>query len=275
MTGVSIVLDKVVQRFAQPGKARPVTVLDGVSLTFDTAGINVVLGPSGCGKTTLLTLMGGVRPVGVRTPTSGSVRIHGKQCRGPHDDVIMVFQNYGNRPDLTVWENVEFPLTLKRWRMGVDRKARNDRVDQMLERVGLSDKADLFPYQLSGGQNQRVALARALVLRPRILLMDEPFGALDAQTREEMQNLLIELYEQHPCVVMFVTHDTHEALLLGDRVVLLSSDPARVVDDFVIDRPRPRDVEWQHSSEAVAMRKRILDSLHGDHEGEPDRSPDA
>jgi ABC-type nitrate/sulfonate/bicarbonate transport system ATPase subunit len=131
----------------------------------------------------------------------------------------------------------------------------------MLKAVGLWRTSRLRPAQLSGGQNQRVALARALVLRPRILLMDEPFGALDAQTREEMQQLLIELYQSWPCLVVFVTHDVTEALVLGDRVIVLSAQPARVADDFVISEARPRSA-MAALGEAQALEERILTQLH-------------
>ena len=194
----------------------------------------MLLGPSGCGKSTLLHMMGGVRPFDVVTPTTGTVLIDGKRCDGPHEDVVMVFQQYSNRPDMTVYENIEFPFTLKLWRNRVPRNEARQRVETMLAAVGLGDKRGLFPHQLSGGQNQRVALARALALRPRILLMDEPFGALDAQTREEMQALLAELYKTNPCLIMFVTHDVTEALVLGDRVIVFATQPAVVSDDFTI-----------------------------------------
>ena len=210
----------------------------------------MLLRPSGCGKSTRLHMMGGVRPMGVKTPTSGSILIDGVDCAGPHDDSVMAFQRYANRPDLTVFENVAFPFRLKLWKNKVPESEWRQRVQDMLKAVGLADKQKLRPSQLSGGQNQRVALARALVLRPRILLMDEPFGALDAQTREEMQGLLIELYNAWPCLVIFVTHDVTEALILGDRVIVLSSQPARVADEFTIDTPRPRSVAWHRSSAA-------------------------
>jgi ABC-type nitrate/sulfonate/bicarbonate transport system ATPase subunit len=132
----------------------------------------------------------------------------------------------------------------------------------MLEAVGLADKAKLRPSQLSGGQNQRIALARSLMLRPRILLMDEPFGALDAQTREEMQKLLVKLYQEYQCLIVFVTHDVTEALLLGDRVVVLSTQPARIADDFEIATPKPRDSGWLRMPEAAALEQRILSRLH-------------
>jgi ABC-type nitrate/sulfonate/bicarbonate transport system ATPase subunit len=128
--------------------------------------------------------------------------------------------------------------------------------------VGLADKAKLRPSHLSGGQNQRIALARSLMLKPRILLMDEPFGALDAQTREEMQKLLVRLFAEYPCLIVFVTHDVTEALLLGDRVVVLSTQPARIADDFEIAAPKPRDSGWLRMPEAMALEQRILSRLH-------------
>ncbi len=260
---LDVSVSKVVQEYPHPDGEGVVRILDEIDLEFSTPTINMLLGPSGCGKSTLLRLLGGVRPIGVRSPTSGKVRIGGALCDGPHDDAVMVFQRYANRPDLTVYENVAFPFRLKLWQRRVPRAEQDTRVRQMLEAVGLDDKADLRPSQLSGGQNQRVALARALVLRPRILLMDEPFGALDAQTREEMQRLLIDLWESQKCIIVFVTHDVTEALLLGDRVIVLSASPAKVVDDFRIEEPRPRSNAWLMSTPVVQMKDRILGRLHG------------
>jgi ABC-type nitrate/sulfonate/bicarbonate transport system ATPase subunit len=261
MSDISVQLAGIVQEYPRPegGVNR---VIDGVDLEFDKPQIVMVLGPSGCGKSTLLRMLGGVRPHGVRTPTDGTVTIDGAPCVQPHDDAVMVFQRYSNRPDLSVRENVAFPFRFGLWRRRIDSKSAAQRVDQMLAAVGLADKAKLKPHQLSGGQNQRVALARALVLRPRILLMDEPFGALDAQTREEMQTLLVSLYDENPCLVVFVTHDVTEALRLGDRVVVLSVGPAQVVDDFVITEPRPRTTLWQRSTAATQLEERILTHLH-------------
>lgn len=258
---VSLVLKDIVQEYPAPdgGVTR---VVDGLNLSIECHGINMLLGPSGCGKSTILHMLGGVRPMGVETPTSGTVLIDGVECHGAHDDSVMVFQRYANRPDLTVFENVAFPFRLKLWRKRLSEVEWRGRVAEMLKAVGLFDKQALHPAQLSGGQNQRVALARALVLRPRILLMDEPFGALDAQTREEMQRLLIDLYKVSPCLVVFVTHDVTEALMLGDRVIVLSTQPARVADDFTIDEPRPRSGVWQRSTEAMRLEERVLTQLH-------------
>ena len=258
---VSISLVDIVQEYPDPagGVNR---VVDGLNLAIDAPRLMMLLGPSGCGKSTILRMMGGVRPHGVQTPTSGEVQIDGVPCHGPHDDAVMVFQQYANRPDLTVWDNVAFPFRLTLWRDRFTKAEREQRVTEILDAVGLSDQAALHPHQLSGGQNQRVALARALVLRPRILLMDEPFGALDAQTREEMQHLLGALHRDQPCAIVFVTHDVTEALLLGDRVVVLSAGPAKVVDDFALSEARPRSRAWQQSTEVQALEERILGHLH-------------
>ena len=260
-SAISVELKDIVQEY--PASGGGITrVVDGINLVFDRPGINMLLGPSGCGKSTILYMLGGVRPMNARTPTSGSIRIDGIECEDAHDDCVMVFQRYANRPDLSVFDNVAFPFRLKLWEKRVPESEWRKRVTGMLESVGLSDKKNLRPSQLSGGQNQRVALARALVLRPRILLMDEPFGALDAQTREEMQMLLNDLYHERPCLVVFVTHDVTEALVLGDRVIVLSTQPAKVADDFSIGAPRPRSTSWQRSEEAVQLEKRILSQLH-------------
>ncbi len=260
---LDVTVSQVVQEYPRPDGEGVQRILDGIDLELNAPTINMLLGPSGCGKSTLLRLLGGVRPIGVKSPTSGEVRIGGVPCNGPHDEAVMVFQRYANRPDLTVYENVAFPFRLKLWRARVPPAEQETRVQEMLEAVGLADKAELRPSQLSGGQNQRVALARALVLRPRILLMDEPFGALDAQTREEMQRLLIDLWKAQKCIVVFVTHDVTEALLLGDRVLVLSASPATIVDDFRIDEPRPRSDAWLMSTPVVQMKDRILQRLHG------------
>ena len=258
---LSVNLRSIVQEYPAPGGG-VTRVVDGISLRMEGPGINMLLGPSGCGKSTILRMMGGVRPLEVQTPSSGEVLIDGLPCTGAHDDAIMVFQRYANRPDLSVWDNVAFPFRLKLWRDRLSQKEWTERVRETIAAVGLGDKHDLRPAQLSGGQNQRVALARALVLRPRILLMDEPFGALDAQTRGEMQVLLSELHRQHPCLVVFVTHDVTEALTLGDRVIVLSAQPAKIADDFRIDEPRPRQGLWLRSTEASKLEERVLSQLH-------------
>lgn len=244
-----------------------VRVVDGVSLKFDKPGLNMLLGPSGCGKSTVLRMMGGVRPNDVVTPTSGNIFINGLACTGPSDDAVTVFQKYANRPDQSVWDNVYAPFKFKMWRAVISKDEAEKRTRDVLEAVGLLDKKNLRPAQLSGGQNQRVALARALALQPRILLMDEPFGALDAQTRSNMQEMLTKLYLVHPCLVVFVTHDVTEALTLGDRVIVMSTSPARIADDFLIAESHPRSIEWQQSAFAKQLQERILNNLHHNSEG--------
>lgn len=240
-------------------------VLDGINLTLDGPKINMLLGPSGCGKSTLLRMLGGVRPVGVKTPTSGEVIINGQHCDGPLDEAITVFQKYTNRPDLTVYENVMLPFTFKLWRRSVPKAEAVERVERFLTEVGLWDKRNLRPAQLSGGQQQRVALARALSLNPKILLMDEPFGALDSQTRLSMQQLLIKLHASHPCMIVFITHDVTEALTVGDRVISLSPPPAKVALDLEIIEPRehePRSTAWLRSSTGTQLEAQLLQALN-------------
>jgi ABC-type nitrate/sulfonate/bicarbonate transport system ATPase subunit len=263
---VKVQLSDIVQEYPHPSGEGTLRVVDNISLSYEGPGINMLLGPSGCGKSTILKMMGGVRPVETRTPTSGTVKIDDVPCHGAHDDAITVFQKYLNRQDLTVRENVEYPFLFRLWKT-VSRAERDERVTKALESVGLKDKADNYPSQLSGGQNQRVALARALVLRPRILLMDEPFGALDAQIRAEMQALLVRLWEEQKCLVVFVTHDITEALLLGDRVTVLSTQPARVALDLKIEEPRPRNEAWLRTNEAMQLSEQIITNLRHEKNG--------
>jgi ABC-type nitrate/sulfonate/bicarbonate transport system ATPase subunit len=250
----------IVQEYAQPG-GNILRVIDNITLKFERPSINMLLGPSGCGKSTLLRMLGGVRPWNVTTPTSGQVKIDDVSCHGAHPDAVMVFQHYANRPDLTVRDNIAYPFAFNEWKRRLTKAEIEERVNQILQEVGLNDKRDLYPSQLSGGQNQRVALARALVLRPRILLMDEPFGALDAQTRSTMQTLLGQLHLAHPCLIVFVTHDVTEALLLGDRVLVMSTQPARIVADFDIFIPRPRSTDWLSSADAREMHDTVVEHL--------------
>lgn len=236
------------------------TVIDNVNITFNGPSINVIMGPSGCGKSTLMRMMGGVRPQGVVTPTKGEVIVNGVSVHDQLDEAVTVFQQYSNRPDLTVRENVMFPFTLKFWKSRVEKAEAMARVEDMIKVVGLAGKEDHYPTQLSGGQNQRVALARAMVTRPKILLMDEPFGALDPLTRDDMQKLLLQLQEAHEMFVVFITHDVQEALAVGDRVVILSKQPATIADDILLTAQKPRG-NWLQTSQAREYRDRILTKL--------------
>ena len=261
MSHAKIELRNIHQSYSD-GKGGSTQVVKDISLLFEKPGIHMLLGPSGCGKSTILRMMGGVRPFDAVTPTSGEVLIDGVPCHSAHDDAVMVFQRYANRPDLNVFDNVAFPFRLGLWKKKIPASEWKPRVEEVIKAVGLGDKSELFPHELSGGQNQRVALARALVLRPRILLMDEPFGALDAQTRESAQKLLVNLFNAQPCTIIFVTHDVSEALLLGDRITVLSSQPAIIADDFVIEEPRPRDSHWLASPKGVELSDRVIACLH-------------
>lgn len=232
---IKLHLKDVVQEY--PAPAGGVTrILDPVNLTLEGPSINMLMGQSGCGKSTLLRMLGGVRPQGVKTPSSGAIieEVDGKQRQIDDclDDAVMVFQRYANRPDLTVRQNIAFPFTLDVWKKRVPIEAARARVEMLVNEVGLKDKENLYPHQLSGGQNQRVALARALVTQPKILLLDEPFSALDHKLRVQMQQLLVDLWNTHPCLIVMVTHDPREATALGDRIIVLGGGrPAKVVLD--------------------------------------------
>ncbi|WP_405659898.1 ABC transporter ATP-binding protein [Streptomyces sp. NBC_01166] len=195
-----------------------------------------VVGTSGCGKSTLLNVVAGLVP-----PTTGTVVLDGSRVEGPGRDRGMVFQKYTLFPWMTAVQNVEFAL---RDQAGLTRRERRAEALALLDQVGLGARTDAFPDQLSGGMQQRVAIARALSYRPAVLLMDEPFGALDALTRRVMQDLLTQLWEQHRLTVLFVTHDIEEAVYLSDRVLVMGGTPGRIRRDIPIDlaRPRTRDV---------------------------------
>jgi NitT/TauT family transport system ATP-binding protein len=202
-------------------------IIGGISLKMEGPSINVIMGPSGCGKSTLLRMFGGVRPPNVVTPTSGSIKVDGKEVSQDSADAVTVFQAYSNRPDLSVRKNVELPFKLKLWQ-NVKRDEQNARIDELLKKVGLYDRQDHLPHQLSGGQQQRVAIARALAVKPKILLLDEPFGALDPVTRSNTRTLLRELVNEHPCLAVMITHDVDEAAELGDKIFILSTAPAMI-----------------------------------------------
>ncbi|HLH22243.1 MAG TPA: ABC transporter ATP-binding protein [Chloroflexota bacterium] len=212
-----------------------------------------LLGPSGCGKTTLLRIIGGLI-----LPTQGFVTIAGERLRGPHEQVSMVFQDFRLLPWRTVVANVEFPLELQ----GVSSAARRAKAEALLAMIGLEKFRDFFPHQLSGGMRQRVALARALVTDPAIVLMDEPFGALDAQTREVMQVELLKLWETVTMTVVFVTHSVDEAVLLSDEIMVMTRGPGRVKTWITVDLPRPRWTDEVRSSlEFVQYRRQVWDLL--------------
>ncbi|MFI6145502.1 ABC transporter ATP-binding protein [Streptomyces sp. NPDC051109] len=234
--GAALRLDGV--RLGRPGGS---AVLDGLDLDIRPGEVLAVVGPSGCGKSTLLRTLAGLLP-----PLAGTVTQDGAPVTRPDADRALVFQDDALLPWRTVRGNLELPLLIRR----VPRAERRRTAEEWLARVGLADHALKLPHQLSGGQRQRVQLARALAARPRAVLMDEPFGALDAQTRGGMQDLLVGVLAGTGATVVFVTHDVDEALFVGDRVALLATGA-------VLDVPAPRD----RSADLSALRRRILASL--------------
>ncbi|QGM48061.1 ATP-binding cassette domain-containing protein [Methylocystis heyeri] len=206
-------------------------VLSNVDLTVEAGEFVCVIGPSGSGKSTALNLI-----AGLLTPASGEVLVSGEPVREPGAERGVVFQNYSLFPWKTALDNVAFGPRMQ----GNSRAEARRAAFVWLEKVGLSAYASRFPATLSGGMQQRVAIARALINRPAVLLMDEPFGALDAQTRALMQELLLDLWSNSRCTVFFVTHDVEEALILADRVIVLSASPGRILLDLPVRLPRPR-----------------------------------
>lgn len=225
-----------------------------------------ILGPSGCGKSTVLRLIAGLSP---QFPaTSGSVLVNGVPVAAPGPDRGFVFQDYANFPHRTVLDNVAFGLECAQ----VPEKERKERAREWIGKVGLDPSKDAFkyPHQLSGGMNQRVAIARTLIMRPRILLMDEPFGALDPSTRQRMQDLLVRLWRELEATVFFITHDVPEAVYLGDRVFIFSPSPGTVVHQLAVmppDRPAQEMQSEPHFLESVRHVRSLLDALESQKSG--------
>lgn len=211
----------------------PLTALDGVDLSIAQHEFVAVLGPSGCGKSTLLRLT-----AGLMAPTQGRVSVFGHAVQAPRDDVGIVFQQATLLPWANVFDNVTFPAKHKRGRVDAKDRAR---ASEVIEAVGLKGFEARLPAELSGGMQQRVGIARALFLNPDILLMDEPFSALDALTRDAMGFELLKLWQSSPKTVMFITHSIPEAVLLADRIVVMSARPGRIIADMKVPLGRPRD----------------------------------
>ncbi|ABN56782.1 MULTISPECIES: ABC transporter ATP-binding protein [Methanoculleus] len=220
--------------------------LEGVNLEIRDTEFICLVGPSGCGKTTLLRII-----AGLETATTGAVTVDGRAVTGPDPKRGMVFQEYSLFPWRRVIDNVAFGLEMK----GVAKEERRRTADRYIEMVGLSQFRDAYPYELSGGMRQRVAIARALANDPDVLLMDEPFGALDAQTRNRMQKELLFLWEQTKKTIVFVTHSVDEAVYLATRIVVLSPRPGSIREIIEIPWPHPRD---RTSAEFAEVRRRVL-----------------
>ncbi|HGL6718687.1 ABC transporter ATP-binding protein [Burkholderia contaminans] len=248
-----VILDvrHVGKRFATPqGEC---TALDDISFRTYRREFVCVIGPSGCGKSTLIRIL-----AGLDAQTSGEVLLDGKPVEGPGADRGMVFQGYTLFPWLTVKKNVMFGLRMNGSSSGqAEREAL-----QWLDLVGLTRFADVYPHQLSGGMKQRVAIARALANRPRILLMDEPFGALDAQTRARMQTHLLDIWRNIDVTIVFITHDLDEAIFLADRILVLKANPGAVQELIEVPVPRPRDYSQVNTPEFVATKARLEALIH-------------
>jgi NitT/TauT family transport system ATP-binding protein len=238
-------------RFERRGRP-PVLALDRISLNVADKEFAVIVGPSGCGKSSLLYLV-----AGLNRPSGGLMLLDGKPIDEPDRDRGMVFQSYTLFPWLTVRDNIAFGLRVQ----GKSAAEQKTIVDRYLAEVGLEGFADAYPKQLSGGMMQRVALARAMANDPEILLMDEPFGALDSQTRVVMQQLLLHVWEHEHKTVLFVTHDIDEALLLGDRLYVMTARPGRIKERLDVTLPRPRPVEMTMSPQFLALKQRVLGLL--------------
>ncbi|MGZ4870494.1 MAG: ABC transporter ATP-binding protein [Candidatus Angelobacter sp.] len=218
----------------------------------DIGEFRVLLGPSGCGKSTLLRMI-----AGLDKPTSGQVLVNGEIVTHPGKDRGMVFQKYTSFPWLTVADNVAYGMKIN----GVPDAHRKETVARLLESVGLTEFANVYPETLSGGMQQRVAIARTLALRPSVILMDEPFGALDAQTRSDMQQLLLQIWDETACTILFVTHDVEEAVYLADRIFIMSSHPGTIVEDVHVPFDRPRDLGLKEKSEFHELQHYVLGRL--------------
>jgi ABC-type nitrate/sulfonate/bicarbonate transport system ATPase subunit len=224
------------------------TAVEDVSLELNNGEFLVLLGPGRCGKTVLLNMI-----IGLELCTSGHILYNGQEKTGYHPDFGMVFQNIALMPYMTVMENVEVPLKIR----GVKKVLRRDTAQYYIELVGLNGFEKSYPYQLSGGMKQRVGIARAYVANPKVLIMDEPFGQLDAQTRYSMQNEILRIWETEKRTVIFVTNNIEEACYLGDRIILLSDRPATVKETYNVDLDRPRDML---SNKFLLLRKKISDN---------------
>ncbi|WP_233266874.1 ABC transporter ATP-binding protein [Tomitella fengzijianii] len=258
MTVNALEVDRLAKSYGKGASTKQ--ILKEINVSVAKGELACIVGPSGAGKTTLLRCLAGLQP-----PTSGTVSVDGQEIDGVPDNLAVVFQDYSRSlfPWLRVAANVEFPLLEKK----MPKAERAALVDQMLAAVGLSAHANKYPRELSGGMQQRVAIARALAYRPTILLMDEPFAALDAQTRADLEDTVLKLRDEFGVTIVFVTHDIDEAVYLGDKVVVLSGAPATVDEIVEVKLPSPRNqVDTKAEPEYGRLRgevfKRIANAQH-------------
>lgn len=236
-----------------PSPSGGVTALTGIQLAVHRREFLCVIGPSGCGKSTLVRIL-----AGLDSPTGGGVLLDGNPVNGPGPERGMVFQGYTLFPWLTVKKNVMFGLRMQ----GRSFSDAEPEARQWINLVGLSKFENAYPYQLSGGMKQRVAIARALANQPRVLLMDEPFGALDAQTRCQMQSYLLQIWRNVDVTIVFITHDLDEAIYLADRILVLKAHPGRMDELIEVPVPRPRSTSQILSPEFLATKKRLEELIH-------------
>jgi NitT/TauT family transport system ATP-binding protein len=243
------------------GERTQFTALSGIDFAIEDkpsyGEFVAILGPSGCGKSTILNLIQGFSDV--YPPTTGEVLVRGRKVSGPGRDRGMIFQRYSSFPHRTVFQNVTFGLELNRDTLGLDGKAIRERAREWVERVGLGPHAHKYPHQLSGGQQQRVAIARSLALKPQIILMDEPFSALDEPTRYDMQRLIMELWNEVEATVMIVTHSIAEAVFLGDRVWIMAAGPGRIVKTFEDVIPKTRGADPMEVQESQSFKDAVAE----------------
>jgi ABC-type nitrate/sulfonate/bicarbonate transport system ATPase subunit len=257
---LKVSLRHVARSFASPGGERIQAIRD---VSFDVVDryaadgrdigeFHVLLGPSGCGKSTILRLI-----AGLDHPDSGEILVNGAPVTGPGRDRGMVFQKYTSFPWLTVSQNIEYGLKIN----GFPEQEYRQIVTRLIEAVGLSGFASSYPDTLSGGMQQRVAIARTLALRPSVMLMDEPFGALDAQTRGDMQELLLRIWAESASTILFVTHDVDEAIYLADRIYVLCARPGTIIEDVPVPFGRPRDASMKQSQLFHELQQHVLACL--------------
>ena len=245
-------IDQVSRTFPARAGHAPTKALEPTTLDVGDNDFVTILGPSGCGKSTLLRIV-----AGLDRPTSGRVLLDGREGTGPGADRGMVFQSYTLLPWLTVRENIAFGLRER----GMAQAARHEIADRFIQQVGLSGFENHWPKQLSGGMQQRPAIARALSNDPKILLLDEPFGALDNQTRALMQEMLLGIWERDQKTVLFVTHDIEEAIFLGSRVIVMSARPGRIKADIAVELPHPRSYKVKTTAEFTGLKERLVEEI--------------
>lgn len=250
----TVTVESLSLRFGPPG-GNQIIALNNLSMTIPDKQFAVIVGPSGCGKSSLLDII-----AGLKDPSGGVCKLDGKPISRPGKERGMVFQNYSLFPWLTVLKNVEFGLSLQ----GKPQQETTERARHYVNAVGLSSFENAYPNQLSGGMKQRVAIARSLANDPEVILMDEPFGALDSQTRAVMQQLLLGIWEKEHKTILFVTHDIDEALFLGEKVYVMSARPGRIIDTISVDFAHPRSYELSTEPAFVDLKRRIQHSLHSE-----------